>query len=218
VSRRTPEEVLAVFGRDLRRYRPPRRRRWRRVFALVALVLAAGGATAAATGSIWAPSPRVSAPALPVGAPKPDAASRPVYVASGRDWRLSASACRFGSHATVAVFLSVASGGAGWRCEALSRAVAAGVAPPPTLFAPPRTPGRSLLFGAAPSRTTRVQALLLDAVSGKTRLLEIPARAIERAGAAVYVASVGGDVRLLTVVGLDTDGRPTMRCDQETCR
>ncbi|MDA0162158.1 hypothetical protein OM076_17940 [Solirubrobacter ginsenosidimutans] len=218
MSGRTPEEVLAVFGRDLRRYRPPRRRRWRRVFALVALVLAAGGATAAATGSIWAPSPRVSARAFPAGAPVPDAASRPVYVASGPGWRLSASTCRFGRRATAAVFLAVAHGGAGWRCNALSRAVASGVVPPPTLFAPPRSPGRFLLFGAAPGATTRIQALLRDARTGNTRLRGFPVRPAGDAAFTVYVARLAGDAELLTVIGLDARGRPTMRCDQETCR
>lgn len=218
MSDRTPEEILAVFGRDLRRVRPARRRRWRLLLGLVAVVLTAGGATAAATSSLWAPSPRVSATALPPGAPVPDAASRPVYVASGRDWRLSASACRFGARTTVAVFLTAPSGGSGWRCKALGRTVAAGVAPPPTLFAPPRSADRLLLFGAAPSRTTRVQALLLDVASGKSLLREIPARKITTPDTAVYVTQLTGDLRLLTVVGLDADGRPTMRCDQETCR
>jgi hypothetical protein len=60
--------------------------------------------------------------------------------------------------------------------------------------------------------------LLLDAGSGKARVREIRARAIEHPELAVYVARLTGDVRLLTVVGLDAGGRPTMRCDQETCR
>jgi hypothetical protein len=218
VSGREPDEILAVFGRDLRRVRPARRRRWRLFAALVAVVVAAGGATAAATGTLWAPAPSISAPALPAGAPVPDAASRPMYVASARDWRLSAAACRFGTRTTVAVFLTVPSGGAGWRCDALGRTVAAGSVPPPTLFALPRSADRFMLFGAAPSATTRVQALLLHVDSGRTQLHEISARAIERLDTAVYVARLAGDVRLLTVVGLDAAGRPTMRCDQETCR
>jgi hypothetical protein len=218
MSGRTPDDILAVFGRDLRRARPARRRRWRLFAALVAVVLAAGGATAAATSTIWAPAPRISVPALPAGAPVPDAASRPVYVASGRDWRLSAAACRFGTRTTVAVFLTVPFGGAGWRCDALSRTVAAGAVPPPTLFALPRSTGRFLLFGAAPKGTTRIQALLLRVDSGRTALREVAARAIENPDTAIYIARLAGDVRLLTVVGLDAGGRPTMRCDQETCR
>jgi hypothetical protein len=218
MSDRTPEEILAVFGRDLRHVRPARRRRWRLLLGLVAVVLTAGGATAAATSSIWAPSPRVSPRAVPAGAPVPDAASRPVFVASGRGWRLSASACRFGAHQTVAVFLSVRDGGAGWRCNALARTVAGGSAPPPTLYTPPRDGGGALLFGAAPAGTTRIQALLLRGDSSRTVLRRIPARAIANLDTAVYVARITGDARLLTVVGLDADGRPTMRCDQETCR
>jgi hypothetical protein len=211
VSGRGPDEILAEFGRDLRRVRPRRRARWRRVLALVAVLVAAGGATAAATGSLWAPSPRVSAPARPAGAPRPDAASRPVYVASGRGWRLSASECRFGARTTVAVFLTIGGGGAGWRCNALSPAVARGVAPPPTLH-------ERLLFGAAPPETTRVQALVLHVDTRRTELQDIRARAVEDPRTAVYVARLDGDVRLLTVVGLDAGGRPTMRCDQEICR
>jgi hypothetical protein len=210
---RTPEEVLAVFGRDLRRARVPRRWRRRRVLAIVAALLGAGAASAAATSSLWAPSPLVSAPARPHGAPVPDAASRPRFVASGRDWRLSASACRFGARTTVAVFLTTSTGGAGWRCNALSPAVAGGVVPPPTLFVEP-----GLVVGAAPAATTRVQALLLDVATRRTQLRRIPARAVEEPRTAVYVARLPGDVRLLTLVGLDADGRPTMRCDQETCR
>jgi hypothetical protein len=210
---RTPEEILAVFGRDLRRVRVPKRRRRRRVFTAVVVLLAAGGATAAATSSLWAPSPRVSRPARPLGAPVPDAASRPVYVAAGRDWRLSASACRFGDRTTVAVFLTTRGSGAGWRCNALSPAVARGVVPPPTLLVAP-----GLLFGAAPSATTHVQALLLDTATRRTVLKRIPARAVEDPRTAVYVARLTSDVRLLTVVGVDADGRPTMRCDQELCR
>jgi hypothetical protein len=210
---RTPEEILAAFGSDLRRARVPRRRRWRRVLVLVALLLAGGGATAAATSTLWAPSPRVSATARPQGAPLPDAASRPAYVASGSGWRLSASACRFGGRTTVAVFLTTAGTGAGWRCDALSPRVAGGVAPPPMLLV-----GPGLLFGAAPPATTHVQALLLDVATRKTRWRRIPARAVAEPRTAVYVARVRGDVRLITVVGLDDDGTPTMRCDQELCR
>ncbi|WP_028068051.1 hypothetical protein [Solirubrobacter soli] len=210
---RTPEEVLADFGRDLRRAQVPRRRRWRRVLAIAAVLLAGGGATAAATSSLWAPSPRVSVTARPQGAPVPDAASRPVYVASGRDWRLSASACRFGGRTTVAVFLTTATSGAGWRCNALSPAVARGVVPPPTLLVEP-----GLLFGAAPPATTHVDALVLDIATRKTRLQRITARAVDDPRTAVYVARLRGDVRLITVVGTDADGHPTMRCDQELCR
>jgi hypothetical protein len=162
---------------------------------------------------MWAPSPRVSASARPNGAPLPDAASRPAYVASGRGWRLSASGCRFGGRTTVAVFLTVGGGGAGWRCNALSPAVARGVVPPPTLYVPQR-----LLFGAAPVGTTRVQALVLDVATQRTSLRRISTRVVEDPLTAVYVARLKADVRLLSVVGLGADGRPTMRCDQETCR
>ncbi|HWK29368.1 MAG TPA: hypothetical protein VNS09_22585 [Solirubrobacter sp.] len=215
---RTPDEVLAAFGARLRAARVPRRRRWRRVLALVVVVIAAGGATATAGSALWASAPEVSAPGRPASAPRPDTASRPAYVARGRGWRLSASSCRFGERATVAVFLTVAHGGAGWRCDALAPAVAAGVTPPPVIFAPPRTRTHAFLFGAAPAGTVRVQALLIEHGAPHAVLRDVPARAAERPKATVYVARVPAGARLLTAVGLDARGRPTMRCDQETCR
>jgi hypothetical protein len=114
------------------------------------------------------------------------------------------------------VFLTAGRTGAGWRCDALGRTVASGVVPPPSRLVLARS--SSLLFGAAPPGTTRVQAVLLDLASGQTRLREIAATSVASPRTAVYVARVAADARLLTLVGLDADGRPTMRCDQETCR
>ena len=219
MSEREPSEILAAFGRDLRAARAPRRRPWRRVVLLVVAVLAAGGATAAATNSLWGPAPRPSELALPAGAPVPDAVSPQLGLANGGGWRLSGSACRFGARTTVALFLTVPGGGAGRRCDALPRAVVAGPVPPPTLFTPPRGRGRTFLFGAVPAGTTRVQLVFLRSRSGRAELREFRARRIRRPWAgAVFVARVPREVRLLTTIGLDEAGRPTVRCDPERCR
>lgn len=213
---REPAEILAAFGRDLRHARLPRRR-WRRALALSVAVVAAGGATAVAANELFAPTPRISAPARPAGAPVPDGASRPVYVAAGAGWRLSASWCRFGARETVALFITVPEAGAGRRCDALAPAVAAGPVTPPTLFAPPR--GEALLFGAVPASTTRVQAMLLDSRSGRAEVRELRVRAVRAPKPlTVFVTRLPRDSRLLTAVGLDARGHPTVRCDPEECR
>lgn len=216
---REPHEILAAFGRDLRAARPPRRRPWRRVVLLVVGVLAAGGATAAATNPLWGPALRPSELARPEGAPAPDAVSPQLAVARGSGWRLTGSACRFGARQTVALFLTVPGGGAGRRCDALPRAIAAGPVPPPTLFTPPRGRDLALLFGAVPAGTTRVQVVFLRSRSGRAELREFRARPVRRPWAgAVFVARVPREVRLLTAIGLDEAGRPTVRCDPERCR
>jgi hypothetical protein len=219
MSEREPHEILAAFGRDLRAARPSRRRPWRRVVLLVVGVLAAGGATAAATSPLWGPAPRRAELARPTGAPVPDAVSSQLALARGSGWRLTGSACRFGAHETVALFITVPGGGAGRRCDALPRAIAAGPVPPPTLFTPAGGGELTLLFGAVPAGTTRVQAVFLRSRSGRAELREFRARPVRRPWVgAVFVARVPRDVRLLTTIGLDARGRPTVRCDPERCR
>ena len=115
---RTPEQILAEFGRELQAAKP--RRRWRVWIAATLAATVVAVPAALATRPVWAPRADVPATTRPNDAPRPDGTSRPTYIATGKGWRLAASTCTFKAHTTVVLFLSTGTGGAGRRCDALT--------------------------------------------------------------------------------------------------
>ena len=210
---RTPEEILAVV-----RTRPAARASCR-----------GGGAGGGSSRSWRSCSPpaerrrrrrarcgrrrRAVGPRAAGWCARPDAASRPLYVASGRDWRLSVSAA---ASATARPW-PLPDRSRGRRGLALRRARAggrAGPVPPPTLFTLVAPAGPAVRRGAARDHARAGAAA--GAASAPRRAERVPRARSRARGRAVYVARA------------DERGPPAhrrrprrraaahVRCDQET--
>ena len=233
---RDTDAILAELGRDLHRAwrRPPRRAQlagWRRggIVALAMLLLVP--TALAARDAIWAPAPApLPESARPPGSFAPQHAGEQVYVADGVlrgiAWRLSASACDYGSVRAVGVFLSVPGGGGGARCDIASGAPGAGGVSPSilatrlvqTYFDP--VANRTWAFGALPAAVRSV-----DVVATGARATAAAAPADREAvgkgglpdGMRVFVAALDGarDVPLVTARG--ADGAVLLVCRNGRC-
>ena len=216
---RDTDAILADLGRELHGSwrRPPRRARlagWRRS-AVVALAMLFLVPTAlAARDAIWAPAPApLPESARPPGAVAPVHAGEQVYVGDGTlrgvPWRLSASACDYGSVRAVGVFLSVPGGGGGARCDIASGAPGAGGVTPrilaarlvQTYFDP--VANRTWAFGALPAGARRVDVAAAGA-RASAHAAPADAEAIGKGGLPggmrVFVTALDGarDVPLVT--------------------
>ena len=206
MSGRTPDQILAAFGEELRAARP--RRRWWRFGVMALLAGALVVPTAVATKPVWAPEPTAVRPA---GARALESATRMTWAAEGRGWRLARATCSFADGtSTVVVFLRTRAGSAGRRCDALARGAASGPVTAPMVQIDPET-GRTLLFGATPPDVTRVQVQLHRVDARRTGL-----RTISVADG-VFVARIPEDARVLTTVGLTDAGAVRLRCDPRSC-
>lgn len=206
MSGRTPEQILAAFGDELRAARP--RRRWWRFGFVGVLMGALVVPTAVATKPVWAPEPTA---VRPPGAQTLQSATRMQYVAAGKGWRLARATCTFADGtSTVVVYLRTGGGGAGRRCDALPPGAASGPVMAPMMHIDPET-HRTLLFGAVPPEVTRVQVQLHRSDATRTELQAISATE------GVFVARIPQDARVLTTVGLTEAGAVRLRCDARSC-
>ena len=233
---RDTDAILAQLGRDLHRAwrRPPRRSRlagWRRSAALAVAMLVLVPTALAARGAISAPAPApLPESARPPGAVTPQRAGEQVYVADGVlrgvAWRLSASACDYGSVRAVGVFLSVPGGGGGARCDIASGAPGAGGVSPSilarrlvqTYFDP--VANRTWAFGALPAAARGVDVAATGA-RATTAAVPADADAIGKGGLPqgmrVFVAALDGarDVPLITA--RDAAGAVLLVCRNGRC-
>jgi len=233
---RDTDTILAELGRDLHRAwrRPPRRARlagWRRsaVVALAMLVLVP--TALAARDAIRAPAPAtLPESARPPGAVEPQRAGEQVYVADGVlrgvAWRLSASACDYGSVRAVGVFLSVPGGGGGARCDIASGAPGTGGVSPSilatrlvqTYFDP--VANRTWAFGALPAAARRVD---VAATGARVVAAAAPgdAEAIGKGGLPdgmrVFVAALDGAREVPLVTARDGAGAVLLVCRNGRC-
>lgn len=236
MSARDTDAILSELGRDLHRAwrRPPRRSRlagWRRsvLVALATLVLVP--TAIAARDAIWAPAPApLPDAARPPGAVAPQHAGEQVYVGTGAvrgvRWRLSASACDYGTVRAVGVFLDVPGGGGGARCDVASGTPGAGGVSPSilarrlvqTYFDP--VADRTWAFGALPPRARSADVV---ATGARVRVATPPAdpRAIGRgglpAGMRVFVAALDGARDVPFVTARDAAGAVLLVCRDGRC-
>jgi hypothetical protein len=233
---RDTDAILAELGRDLHRAwrRPPRRSRlagWRRsvVVALAMLVLVP--TALAARDAIWAPAPApLPESARPPGSVLPRHAGDQVYVAEGvlRDvaWRLSASACDYGTVRAVGVFLTVPGGGGGARCDIASGATGAGGVSPSilatrlvqTYFDP--VANRTWAFGAMPATVRSVDVAATGArvtVSAAPAAAAAVARGGLPAGMRLFVAALDGAREVPLVTARAASGAVLLVCRNGRC-
>ena len=205
---RTPEQILAEFGRELQAARP--RRRWRVWLAVTLATTVVAVPTALATPPrVPAPEADVPVTTRPNDAPRPDRTSRPTFIATGKGWKLAASTCTFTGHTTVVLFLTTDTGGAGRRCDALTPEAAAGPVTPPTIYIDPDT--HRALCSARCRRTSPASRPSFTA-SGA------PVLSCGHQGPGTFfIAPLPSDARVLNVIGLDARGEPRMHCDPRSC-
>jgi hypothetical protein len=205
MSTRTPDQILEQFGRELKAARPRRRRRlW--LAATLATTVVVGVPAALATRPMWQPDA-----AQPAGAPKPERISATTTLATGEGWTLTAATCTFKDHATVVLYLTTPTGGAGRRCDALTPEAARGPVAPPTLYLDPNT-HKGLLFGAMPAHITHAEAVLHRAGRGRSEVRPIRLRHT------AFVLPIPAGTRVLNVIGLDANGEPRLHCDARACQ
>jgi hypothetical protein len=232
---REPDAVLAKLGHDLRAAwaRPPRRAlvtRWPRGLVLVLALLALVPTALAARDAIWAPDPAPLPDAVrPPGSVAPQRAGAQVYVAAGTergvDWRLTASACDYGTVRAVGVFLTVPGGGGGARCDVATRRPGAGLSPAllaqrlvQTYFDP--VAGRTWAFGALPAGVRTVDVV---AAGARTSVAAMPADADAvakgglPAGMRVFVAELDGARDVPLVTARDGSGAVLLTCREGRC-
>jgi hypothetical protein len=160
----------------------------------------------------------------------PQHAGEQVYVADGvlRDvaWRLSASACDYGSVRAVGVFLSVPGGGGGARCDIASGAPGAGGVSPrilatrliQTYFDP--VANRTWAFGALPAAARSVE---VAATGARVTAVAAPAdrEAIGKGGLPegmrVFVAALEGAREVPLVTARDAAGAVLLVCRDGRC-
>jgi hypothetical protein len=233
---RASDAILAELGRDLHRAwrRPPRRARlarWRRGVAVAVAMLVLVPTAIATRDAIWAPAPaRLPDSARPPGAVAPERAGEQVYVAAGKlrgvAWRLSASACDYGSVRAVGVFLSVPGGGGGARCDVAAGVDGIGGVSPrvlserlvQTYFDP--VANRTWAFGAMPAGVRDVD---VAATGARTTVASAPAdiEAIGRGdlpeGMRVFVAALEGARDVPLVTAHDGAGDVLLVCRNGRC-
>ncbi len=209
---RTPQQVLAVLERDLarafaaepqpRRYRRALRRPRRGIVLLCGVVVACAS-TAAATSSIFSPSP-------PVPRLAPFGVDLAAGVSAGKEWELQLSRCERPA-GSVSVLLSTATGGAGSACGSALQ--------PPTTFYEPQG-GEALAFGVVPSGTARVE-LALDRGHLDARPSAVPSRALAAAtlpsGSAVYVVAVPRQRIVTALTAFNSEGELLLDCTEQRC-
>ena len=185
----------------------------------------------AARDAIWAPAPApLPDAARPPGAVTPQRAGEQVYVGAGAlggvRWRLSASACDYGTVRAVGVFLDVPGGGGGARCDVASGTPGAGGVSPrilatrlvQTYFDP--VANRTWAFGALPSRARSADVV---ATGARVRVATPPAdaRAIVRGGLPdgmrVFVAALDGARDVPLVTARDAAGAVLLVCRDGRC-
>jgi hypothetical protein len=233
---RDTDAILAELGRDLHRAwrRPPRRSRlagWRRSVAVAVAMLVLVPTALAARDAIWAPAPApLPESARPPGAVTPQRAGEQVYVADGVlrgvAWRLSASACDYGSVRAVGVFLSVPGGGGGARCDIASGAPGAGGVSPSilatrlvqTYFDP--VANRTWAFGALPAAARSVDVAATGA-RATTAAMPADGDAIGKGGLPqamrVFVAALDGARDVPLVTARDGAGAVLLVCRSGRC-
>jgi len=234
---RDTDAILAGLGRDLHRAwrRPPRRSRlagWRRSAVVAAAMLFLVPTALAAREAIWAPAPaQLPESARPPGSVAPRHAGDQVYVADGVlrgvAWRLSASACDYGTVRAVGVFLAVPGGGGGARCDIASGApgTAGGVSPGilatrlvQTYFDP--VANRTWAFGAMPAA---VRSVDVAATRARVSVTAAPAagEAIAKgglpAGMRTFVAALDGARDVPLVTARDASGAVLLVCRNGRC-
>jgi len=221
----------------------PRRRGWRRMglrpaIAIGVLATALVPTALATRDTFWAPSPSP----LPARTRPPQAVAGSVsgqfYIAggtlSGARWRLSASACRYGSLHAIGLFLDVPGGGGGGRCDVASRAPGAGATPAALAarrvyaYLDPLS-GATWAFGVLPPSARSVEVSFSSVGAdgrGKISVLLAAAQAGDPpaltrgnlpAGLRVFVVSrrAGGEIR--GVSARDAAGRVVLHCRAERC-
>ncbi len=232
---RDTDKILAELGRDLHRAwrRPPRRSRlagWRRSIVVAVAMLVLVPTALAARDAIWAPAPAtLPESARPPGSVAPQHAGEQVYVADGVlggvAWRLSASACDYGSVRAVGVFLSVPGGGGGARCDLAGAPGGGGVSPSilatrlvQTYFDP--VANRTWAFGALPGAARSVD---VAATGAKATAAAAPAdgEAIGKGGLPdgmrVFVAALPGARDVPLVTARDAGGAVLLVCRNGRC-
>jgi hypothetical protein len=232
---REPDAILAELGHDLRAAwaRPPRRAlvtRWPRGLVLVLAALALVPTALAARDAIWAPDPAPLPDAVrPPGSVAPQRAGAQVYVAAGTErgvaWRLTASACDYGTVRAVGVFLTVPGGGGGARCDVATRTPGAGLSPAllaqrlvQTYFDP--VSRRTWAFGALPAGARSVD---VEATGARTTVAAAPADADAvakgglPAGMRVFVAELDGARDVPLVTARDASGAVLLTCREGRC-
>jgi hypothetical protein len=232
---REPDAILGELGHDLRAAwaRPPRRAlvtRWPRGLVLVLALLALVPTALAARDAIWAPDPAPLPDAVrPPGSVAPQRAGAQVYVAAGTergvDWRLTASACDYGTVRAVGVFITVPGGGGGARCDVATRRPGAGLSPAllaqrlvQTYFDP--VAGRTWAFGALPPGVRTVDVV---AAGARTSVAAMPADADAvakgglPAGMRVFVAELDGARDVPLVTARDGSGAVLLTCREGRC-
>jgi hypothetical protein len=235
MSARDPEAILAELGRDLHSAwrRPSRRVRlvgWRRGAVLVLATLALVPTAVGTRDAIWAPEPaRLPDASRPPGSVAPKRAGEQVYVAAGTTdgiaWRLSASACDYGSLRAVGVFLTVPGGGGGARCDVASTHPGAGVTPRAlaqrlvqTYYDP--VSGRTWAFGALPAATRSVEVAATGAsvtVSATAADERAVAKGQLPSGMRVFVAVLPGARDVPLVTARDASGAVLLVCREGRC-
>jgi len=216
VGGRSPRELLGSLGADLDaafREGPAavgwRSARWRslvrrrQVLVTVAIVVALGASTAAATRSIFSSSP-----------PVPGLAPLAADLASGslgsEHWQLSVARCSRPA-GSVSVLLRAGSGGAGTSCGLA-------VQPPGAFYDPQRQV--TFVFGALPAGTTRAE-LVLGANRSEVTPLAADANALRAArlpsGARVYVAMLSGYRVVTALTAFDSAGHVALVCQEQRC-
>ncbi len=203
---RSPQQLLDALGDELQSAfarRVPRRRRrgWRRGVAALAVVVALGASTAAATRSIFS-----SAPPLPRLAP----AAAILATDHPAGWQLSVSRCSRPARA-VSLLLRTSVGGAGSACGPL-------IAPATTFYDPAAR--HSFAFGAVPASARRVELVL-----GRARrdAIPIPADADALHAARlpgdtyVYVVAIPATATVTAVTAFDGSGHLVLACQEQRC-
>jgi hypothetical protein len=249
MSGRDPDQVLDDLGdalreawdadtrRGTRRSRltwPRGRQRSALAVAIAALTLVP---TAVATHSaLTAPDPPPPLPAAlqPPGAVRSsEAPSPPVYVGAGTQhsaaWRLSATACRYGTIDAVGLFLTVPGGGAGARCDV----AAASAGTSPVTLAARRVqsyydPAADLtwIFGTLPAQARQV-SVDTKSYSGDeqrtdtTESLAVEPEAIRQGrlpdGLRVFALALPGSRDLASVRAADDSGATVVTCHAGRC-
>jgi hypothetical protein len=186
----------------------------------------------AARDAIWAPAPApLPQSARPPGSVAPRHAGEQVYVADGVlrgvSWRLSASACDYGTVRAVGVFLSVPGGGGGARCDIASGVPGGdgGVSPGilatrlvQTYFDP--VADRTWAFGAMPAA---VRSVDVAATGARVRVGVAPAarEAVAKgglpAGMRTFVAALDGARDVPLVTARDASGAVLLVCRNGRC-
>lgn len=239
MSGRAPEAVLDELGRSLEQawrrprlrllLRPGRLPRARRLAAVALAVLVVVPSALAARDAIWAPDPAPLPDAVrPPGAVTPERTGAQVYVAAGTvrgtPWRVSASACEYGTVRVVGVFLTVPGGGAGTRCDVATDG-GGGLTPRAlerrlvqTYFEP--ASGRVWVFGVVPARIATVD-LATATTSARVRTVAADPDAVGQGdlpeGMRVFVAALDGVSDVPTATARDAAGRVLLVCHEGRC-